>query len=94
MGSWGYNCILLVVETVYWSLVLSEAESGLVEGEEHGLCVELSDEVLVVGEEDSGGMWVLSLIFGCKVPFRETRCVSNLSKHNSAGGDSPEMGLE
>ena len=28
----------------------------------------------------------------CMVLFIETRCVSNLSKHNIAGGDSPEMG--
>ena len=28
------------------------------------------------------------------VPFKETRCVSNLSRHNTAGGDGPEMGLE
>ena len=83
-----------MVETVYWSLVLSESESGLVEGEEHGLCVELSDEELVVGDEGSGGVWVLSSSVGCKVPFRETRCASNLSKHNSTGGDSPEMGLD
>ena len=34
------------------------------------------------------------LSVGCKVPFRETRCVSHLSKHNLAGGNGPEMGPE
>ena len=94
MGSWGQSCLSLAVETVYWSLVLSEYESGLVDGEEHGLSVELSDELLVVGDEGSGSMWVLSSSVGCKVPFRERKFASNLSKHNSASCGSLEMGLE
>ena len=60
------------------------------DGKEHGL----SNDVLVVGDEDSRGVWVLSLDVVCMVPFSDTRCVSNLSKHNTAGGNGPEMVLE
>ena len=37
---------------------------------------------------------VLSLGVVCMVPFSDTRCASNLSKHSTAGGNGPEMGLE
>ena len=47
---------------------------------------------LVVGDEGSGA--VLSLGVVCMVPFSNTRCISNLSKHNTAGGNGPEMELE
>ena len=51
--------------------------------------------MLVVGDEGSVGVWVLSSSVSCKVPVRETGCMSNLSKHTSAGGGCrPEMGLE
>ena len=63
-------------------------------GEEHELSVELCDELLVVGDEGSEGVGELSSSVSCNVPFRETRCANNLPKHNSAGGDGPEMGLE
>ena len=59
------------------------------DGEEHGL----SDDELVVGDEGSSGVWMLSLGVVCMVSFKETKCVSNLPKHNTAGGDGPEMGL-
>ena len=39
-------------------------------------------------------MCVLSSSVVCMAPFIETRCVSNLSKHNPAGGSGPEMGLD
>ena len=43
---------------------------------------------LLWDDEGPRGMCVLS------VPFSDTRCVSNLSKHSIAGDDGPEMGLE
>ena len=94
MESQGHSCLSLVVETVDWLLVLSESESGLVDGQEHGLSYELCDEILVVGDEGSKDVSVLSSGVGYNVPLRETRSASNLSKHNSAGGSGPEMGLE
>ena len=39
-------------------------------------------------------MCVLSSGVGYRVPFSDTRCVSNLSKHSIASGNGPEMGLE
>ena len=30
----------------------------------------------------------------CRVPFSDPGCVSSFSKHSTAGGDGPEMGLE
>ena len=37
---------------------------------------------------------MLSSGVGCMVPFKETKCRSNLSRHNTAGGNGPEMRLE
>ena len=37
---------------------------------------------------------MLSWAIVCMVPFKETRCASNLSMHNTAGGVGPEMGLK
>ena len=53
MGIWGHTCLLLAVEIVKWSLVLSSSESVLFlyDGKEHGL----SEDVLVVGDEGSWG---------------------------------------
>ena len=54
MGSWGHSCLLLVVEIVEWSLVLSSSESVLFvcDGREHGL----SDDALVVSDDSSEGV--------------------------------------
>ena len=90
MGSWGCSSLSLAVEIVEWLLVLSSSESVMFvcDGEEHGL----SENVLVMGDEGSRGECVLSLGVVCMVPFRATRCVSNVSKLNTAGGDGPEKG--
>ena len=86
---------MLAVETVDLLLVLSESElESVLLGEEHGLSGGICDEVLVVGDEGSNDVGVWSLNVSCKVPLRETRCLSSLSKHNSACGGGPEMGLE
>ena len=54
MGSQGHSCLLLAIKTVDWSLVLSSSEFVLVvsDSKKHGL----SDDVLVVGDEGSGGV--------------------------------------
>ena len=59
MGSQGHSCLSPVVEIVEWSLVLSSSESVLLgcDGEEHGLSV----DILIVGDEGSGVVYVLSL---------------------------------
>ena len=36
---------------------------------------------------------MLSSVKVCGVPFKEIRCASNLSRHNSASGGGPEGGV-
>ena len=52
MGSWRHSSLLLAVEIVKWSPVLSSPDSVLLvcDGEEHGLSVDIT----VVGDEGSG----------------------------------------
>ena len=66
----------------------SEVES-MVLCEEHELC----SEGHVVGVEGSGCVLVLCSVEGCGVPFKEIRCVNNLSRHNSVCGGGPEIGV-
>ena len=70
-------------------LAASESESESLNEEELGSYVEMVD----VGEEGSSGVVLWSSFVICEVPLRETRCVSNLFKHNCASGGGPEMGL-
>ena len=69
MGSWGQSCLLLSVKIVEWSLVLSSSESVqcVCDGKGHGLF----DDVLVVGDESSEGVWVLSSGVSCLVLFKK-----------------------
>ena len=76
MVSRGHRCLSLVVEIVKWSLVLSsDSESVLLacDGKEEGLSVDM----LIVGDEGSGGVCMSSSGVVCRVPFSATRCVSN-----------------
>ena len=76
MGSLGHSCLSLAVEIVEWSLVLSsESDSVLLvyDGEKHGLSV----DILIVGDEGSGCVCVLSSGVVCRVPFSAKRCMSN-----------------
>ena len=75
MASWGHSCLLLAVEIVDWSLVISsETDTVLLvcDGKEHRLSV----DILFVVDEGSRDVCVV-----CRVPFSATRYVSNLSKH-------------
>ena len=38
-------------------------------------------------------MLVLSSVEDCGVPFKEIRCASNLSRHNSSCSGGPEIGV-
>ena len=88
---WGCSCLSLTVDSVNCLFVLSasDSESEVLGEEEHGLCVEM----VVVGKEGSNGVVLWCSVVICEVPFKETRCASNLFKHNSACGIGPEMGL-
>ena len=70
-------------------LAVSDSESGVLSEEELGSCIEMVD----VGEEGSGGVVLWSSVLICEVPLRETRCMSNLFKHNCACDGGAEMGL-
>ena len=72
-------------------LSLSESVLFVHDGKEHGLS---DDDELFVGDEGSKSVWVLSSDIVCMVPFKETRCVNSLSKHKTAGGNGPKMGLK
>ena len=64
-----------------------------VESVELGEEDEFSSEVHVAGDEGLWGGSVLSFVEGCAIPLREIRCISNLSRHNSACGGGPEIGV-
>ena len=86
MGSWGHSCLSLMVKIVEWSLVLSSSESVLFVMAKNMDCLMMClwvMRVLVV--------YVFSLGVVCIVPFSDTWCVRNLSKHNIAGRNGPEM---
>ena len=50
--------------------------------------------VLVEGDAVLWGICVSSSGFACKVPFIDTRCVSNWSMHISVDRNGPDMRLE
>ena len=67
-------------------LAASDSES---ESEELKLC----EGDVILGDEGSLGAVSWCSVVVCGLPFKETRCMSNLFKHVSAFGGGPEMGL-
>ena len=92
MGNLGQSCLSLAVDMVDWLLVLSvllAASDSMSVSKELELC---EDDVIL--DEGSIGAASWCSVVVCALPFKETRCMSNLFKQISAFGRCPEMGLD